>query len=312
MPMAKQARQIWTEKLGPVHPLPFRGVIFREIGHLATIPFFGQISAKKVQIIKHEWTPEIHKIKLYCIVIILYRMHTKKNKNKTYLSQSSCNPLDAIIVSHVHKTTRPLPKFRAANQSKCTHLKEISPPQYHIYILIIHSGPVAKQARQIWTEKLGPVHPLPFRGVIFREIGHLATIPFFGQISAKKVQIIKHEWTPEIHKIKLYCIVIILYRMHTKKNKNKTYLSQSSCNPLDAIIVSHVHKTTRPLPKFRAANQSKCTHLKEISPPQYHIYILIIHSGPVARTVPIYIKIHGQDSSTSQLESIRFKYLRLK
>ena len=39
-------------------------------------------------------------------------------------------------------------------------------------------------------------------------------------------------------------------------------------------------------------------------------YILIIYSGPVARTVPI--KNHGQDSPTSQLESIRFKYLRLK
>ena len=35
-----------------------------------------------------------------------------------------------------------------------------------------------------------------------------------------------------------------------------------------------------------------------------------MHLGPVARTVPI--KNHGQDSSTSQLESIRFKYLRLK
>ena len=83
MLMAKQARQIWTEKLGLVHPFPFSGVSFREIGHVATTyPFFGQISAKKVQlIIKHEWTrPEIYKIKLYCIVIILYRMHTKKQK----------------------------------------------------------------------------------------------------------------------------------------------------------------------------------------------------------------------------------------
>ena len=32
MPMAKQARQIWTEKLGLVHSLPFNGVIFWEIG----------------------------------------------------------------------------------------------------------------------------------------------------------------------------------------------------------------------------------------------------------------------------------------
>ena len=36
-------------------------------------------------------------------------MHTK-NPKKTYPSQSSCNQLDAIIVTHVHKTTRPLSK----------------------------------------------------------------------------------------------------------------------------------------------------------------------------------------------------------
>ena len=76
MPMAKQARQIWTEKLGLVHPLPFSGVIFREIGHLATIPIFLSNQLKKVKkisakkIIKHEWAPEIYKIKLYYIVIV--------------------------------------------------------------------------------------------------------------------------------------------------------------------------------------------------------------------------------------------------
>ena len=47
MPMAKQARQIWTEKLGLVHPLPFSGVNFREIGHLATIPIFFVKSVQK-------------------------------------------------------------------------------------------------------------------------------------------------------------------------------------------------------------------------------------------------------------------------
>ena len=140
--------------------------------------------------------------------------------------------------------------------------------------------------------------------------------------------------------------------MHTKTRTKKTYPSQSSCNPLDAIIVSHVHKlTTRPLPKFRAAKQTQqIASSSEASPTFGHAnanlndhlhlhdqmsgwlrhcsradrtapiskrflfpnitYILIIHSGPVARTVPI--KNHGQDSSTSQLESIRFKYLRLK
>ena len=142
MPMAKQARQIWTEKLRLVHPLPFSGAIFGEIGHLATIPIFGQIGAKKVQIIKHEWTPEIYKIKLYCIVIILYRMHTK-NPKKTYPSQSSCNPLDVIIVSHVHKTTRPLPKCRAAKPTQQIATREqielhpsqrdFSSPISHIY-----------------------------------------------------------------------------------------------------------------------------------------------------------------------------------
>ena len=115
--MAKQARRIWTEKQGLVHPLPFSGVIFREIGHLATIPIFWSNQRKKVQIIKHEWTPEIYKIKLYCIRIILYRMHRKPPK-RAYLSQRCCNPLDAIIVSHVHKTTRPLTKFRAAKPTQ--------------------------------------------------------------------------------------------------------------------------------------------------------------------------------------------------
>ena len=47
MPMAKKARQIWTEKLGLVHPFPFSGVIFREIGHLATIPIFWSNQYKK-------------------------------------------------------------------------------------------------------------------------------------------------------------------------------------------------------------------------------------------------------------------------
>ena len=47
MPMDKQARQIWTEKLGLVHPLPFSGVIFTEIGHLATILIFWSNQCKK-------------------------------------------------------------------------------------------------------------------------------------------------------------------------------------------------------------------------------------------------------------------------
>ena len=46
--MAKQARQIWSEKLGLViHPLPYSEFFFREIGHLATIPIFWSNQWKK-------------------------------------------------------------------------------------------------------------------------------------------------------------------------------------------------------------------------------------------------------------------------
>ena len=47
MPMAQQARQIWTEKLGLVHPLPFSGVIFSQIRQLATIPIFWSNQCKE-------------------------------------------------------------------------------------------------------------------------------------------------------------------------------------------------------------------------------------------------------------------------
>ena len=71
-------------------------------------------------------------------------MHTK-NPQKTYPSQSSCNSLDAIIVSHMQKTTRPLPKFRPAKPTQQIATREqiklhpsqrdFSPTlQYHIYI----------------------------------------------------------------------------------------------------------------------------------------------------------------------------------
>ena len=55
--MAKQARQIWTEKLGLVHSLPFSGVIFREIGHLATTPIFLSNQCKKSTICKTRMDP---------------------------------------------------------------------------------------------------------------------------------------------------------------------------------------------------------------------------------------------------------------
>ena len=76
MPMAKQARQIWAEKLG------------------------------------------LYKIKLYCIVITLYRIHTKENKKKTFPSQSSCNPLDAILLFPMCKKPQPVTKFRAAKPTQ--------------------------------------------------------------------------------------------------------------------------------------------------------------------------------------------------
>ena len=95
----------------------------KTIGRAPKTRFLVKSVQKKVQIIKREWTPEIYKIKLYCIVILLCRMHTKDKKKGTP-SQSSCNPLDAIIVSHVHKTTRSLPKFRVAKPTQQISIRE--------------------------------------------------------------------------------------------------------------------------------------------------------------------------------------------
>ena len=63
-------------------------------------------------------------------------MHTKKKP-----SQRSCNPLDAIIVSHVHKTTRPLPKFRAAKPTQQIATRErieLHPSQRDFFSPISH------------------------------------------------------------------------------------------------------------------------------------------------------------------------------
>ena len=150
------------------------------------------------------------------------------------------------------------------------------------------------------------------------EIGHLATIPIFWSNQCKKVQIIKHEWTPEIYKIKLYCIVIILYRMHTKKTK-KVFPPKAAAIRLTLLLF---HMCIKPRARYQNSeppnqrNRSRDSRADRTAPISKRFlltnitYILIIHSGPVARTLPI--KNHGQDSSTSQLESIRFKYLRLK
>ena len=64
---------------------------------------------------------------MYCDYII------QDAQKKTYPTQSSCNPLDAIIVSHVHKTTRPLPKFRAAKPTQqIASSSEASPTFGHV------------------------------------------------------------------------------------------------------------------------------------------------------------------------------------
>ena len=104
--------------------------------------------------------------------------------------------------------------------------------------------------------------------------------------------------------------------MHTKK----TYPSQSSCNPLDAIIVSHAcaqnHAPVTKIPSRQTNATDRDSRADRTAPMSKRFllpnitYILIIHPGPVARTVPI--KNHGQDLPTSQLESIIFKYLGLK
>ena len=105
--------------------------------------------------------------------------------------------------------------------------------------------------------------------------------------------------------------------MHTKKQKKHTppkaaaialryYCFPCAQNhaPVTKIPSRQTNATDRNSRPDRTAPISKRFLLPNI------IYILIIHSGPVARTVPI--KNHGQDSSTSPLESIRFKYLGLK
>ena len=142
--MAKQARQIWTEKLGAVHPLPFSGVILREIGHLATIPIFWSNQCKKRTIANYKTRMDLRDLQnliiLYCDYII---QDAHKKTKKIYPSQSSCSLLDAIIVSHVRKTMRPLPKFRAAKPTQQVAIREqiephpsqrdFSSPISHIY-----------------------------------------------------------------------------------------------------------------------------------------------------------------------------------
>ena len=69
--MAKQTRKIWTEKLGLVHPLPFSGVMFSEIRHLATIPIFWSNQGKK--------STRFTKLN-YTVLWLYYKGCTQKNK----------------------------------------------------------------------------------------------------------------------------------------------------------------------------------------------------------------------------------------
>ena len=86
--MAKHVRQIWTEKLGRVHLLPFSGVIFREIGHLTTIPIFWSNQCKKSTNYKTRMNPRDlqNQIILYSDYII---QDAHKNQKKAYPSQSA-------------------------------------------------------------------------------------------------------------------------------------------------------------------------------------------------------------------------------
>ena len=59
----------------------------------------------------------------YTVLWVYYTGCTRKTKKK-YPSQSSCNPLDATIVSHVHKNTRPLTKFRVAKPTQQISIRE--------------------------------------------------------------------------------------------------------------------------------------------------------------------------------------------
>ena len=111
----------------------------------------------------------------------------------------------------------------------------------------------------------------------------------------KKVQIIKHEWTPEIYKIKLYCIVILLYRMHTKNHKNVPLPKQlQSAWRYYCFPWAQNHASVTKIPSREADATDIDSRADRTAPISKRFllpnitYILIIHSGPVARTVPIY------------------------
>ena len=107
--------------------------------------------------------------------------------------------------------------------------------------------------------------------------------------------------------------------MHTKTKKKHTPPKARSCNPLDRLLLFPM--CTKPRARYqnseppnqrnrsRFASRSNCTHLKEISPPQYHVYIdntfRVCGKDSPDKKPRARLKA---SSSTSQLESIKFKF----
>ena len=116
---------------------------FREIGHLATIPIFWSNQCKKRKNYKTRMVPRDlqNLIMLYCDYIIQHAH--KKTKKKHTPPKSAATRLTLLLFP---MCTKPRARYqnseppnrrnrsRFASRSNCTHLKEISPPQYHIYI----------------------------------------------------------------------------------------------------------------------------------------------------------------------------------
>ena len=152
----------------------------------------------------------------------------------------------------------------------------------------------------IWTEKLGLVHS----EVILSEIGHLATIPIFWSNQCKKRTNYKTRMVPRDLQKFNYTVLWLYYTACTQKNKKNIPLPKQlqpawryycfpcvqNHAPVTKIPSRQTDATGRDSLADRTAPISKRFLLPNIT------YILIIHSGPVARTVPI--KNHGKDSPT--------------
>ena len=130
---------IWTEKLGLVHS----EVILSEIGHLATIPIFWSNQCKNRTNYKTRMVPRDLQKFNYTVLWLYYTACTQKNKKKHTPPKAAATRLTLLLFP---MCTKPRARYqnseppnrrnrsRFASRSNCTHLKEISPPQYHIYI----------------------------------------------------------------------------------------------------------------------------------------------------------------------------------